>query len=109
MKARVTLDSGVAVHVMLEGMITRVKLEFKIVPKKFVAANDEQITDMGEKTIPLKTNEEIHKCITLISASVAKPVISMQRVVRAGKHLWCWMKRIRTFEIFEMEQLPSWT
>ena len=40
-KVRVTVDSGVAGHVMPE---TR-----KTTPKKFVAANEEQIKDLGEK------------------------------------------------------------
>ena len=34
-----------------------VKLERKTTPKKFVAANGERIKDLGEKTIPFKTND----------------------------------------------------
>ena len=64
---------------MLEGMFPRVKLERKTAPKKFVAASGEQSRDLGEKTIPLKTHEGIHR-----TASVVKPVISVQKVVRAG-------------------------
>ena len=52
--------------------------------KKFVAANGEQITDVGEKSIPFKTNEGFQRCITFRSANVVKPLISMQKVVRAG-------------------------
>ena len=55
-KVRVTMDSGVAGHVMPETMFPRVKLERKTTPEKFVAANGEQIKDFGEKTIPFKTN-----------------------------------------------------
>ena len=51
---------------------------------KFVAANGEQINDLGEKTIPFKTNEGIQGCITFRSANVVKPLISMQKVVRSG-------------------------
>ena len=40
---RVTMDSGAAGHVMPEAMFPRVKLERKTSPKKFVAANGEQI------------------------------------------------------------------
>ena len=40
--------------------------------------------DLGEKNIPFKTNEEIQRCITFRSANVVKPLISMQKVVRAG-------------------------
>ena len=55
-KVRVTMDSGAAGHV----------LERKTSPKKFVAANGEQIKDLGEKTIPFQRNEgivyDIQKC-----------------------------------------------
>ena len=78
------MDSGAAEHVMLEGMFPRVKLERKTSPKGFEAANGEQIRDLGDKTSPFKTNEGIQRCITFRSASVVKPLISMQKVVRAG-------------------------
>ena len=83
-KVRVTMDSGVAGHVMLESMFPRVKLKRKTSPKKFVAANGEQNKDLGEKIIPFKTNEGIQRCITFRSANVVKPLISMQKVVRAA-------------------------
>ena len=83
-KIRVTMDSGAAGHVMSETMFPHVKLERKTSPKKFVAANGEQIKDLGEKNIPFKTNEGIPRCITFRSANVVKPLISMQKVVRAG-------------------------
>ena len=57
LKVRVTMDSGAAGHVTPETMFPRVKLERKTSPKKFVAANGEQIKDLGEKKIPVKTNE----------------------------------------------------
>ena len=82
-KVRFTMDSGAAGHVMLEGMFPRVKLERKTSPKRFVAANGEQIRDLGGKTIQLKTNEGIQRCITFRSASVVKPLISRQKVGRA--------------------------
>ena len=66
---------------MPETMFLRLKLERRTSPKKFVAANGEQIKDLGEKNIPFKTNEGI---ITFRSANVVKPFISMQKVVRAG-------------------------
>ena len=80
----VTLDSRAAGHVMPDTVFPRVKLERKTSPKKFVAANGEQIRDVGEKKIPFNTNEGIEKCITLRSKSVVKPRISMHKVVRAG-------------------------
>ena len=49
-----------------------------------MAANGEQIRDLGEKKIPFKTNEGIQWTITFRSASVVKPLISMQKVVQAG-------------------------
>ena len=83
-KVRVTIDSGAAGHVMLETMFPHVKLERKTSPKKFVAANEEQIKDLSEKSIQFKTNEGFQRCITFRSANVVKPLISLQKVVRAG-------------------------
>ena len=83
-KVRATVDSGAAGHVMLETMFPHVKLERKTSPKKFVAANGEQIKDLGEKSIPFKTNEGVQRCTTFRSANVVKPIISMHKVVRAG-------------------------
>ena len=77
------MDSGAAGHVMLEAMFPRVKLERKTTPKKFVAANGEQIKDLGEKEIPFKSNEGIQRRLTFRSANVVKPLISMQKVVQA--------------------------
>ena len=83
-KVKVTMDSGAAGHVVPETMYPCVKLERKKSPKKLVAANGEQIKDLGKKNIPFKTNEGIRRCITFRSANVVKPLISMQKVVRAG-------------------------
>ena len=69
-KVRVTMGSGAAGHVMPETMFPLVKLERRTSPKKFVAANGEQIKDLGEKNIPFKTNEGIQRCITFRSANV---------------------------------------
>ena len=44
-KVRVTMDSGAAGHVMPEKKFPCVKLERKKSPKKFVAANGEQMRD----------------------------------------------------------------
>ena len=83
-KVRVTMDSGAAGHVMPETMFPHVKIERKTPLKKFVAANGEQIKDLGAKRIPFKTNEGVQRCITFRSANVVKPLISMQKVVQAG-------------------------
>ena len=42
---------------MLAEMFPRVKLDRTTATKKFVAANGEQIQDLGEKTIPFKSVE----------------------------------------------------
>ena len=83
-KVRATMDSGAAGHVMPEAMFPHVKIERKTPSKKFVAANGEQIKDLGAKRIPFKTNEGVQRCITFRSANVVKPLISMQKVVQAG-------------------------
>ena len=81
-------------------MFPRVKLELKTSPKKFVAANGEQIGDLSEKNVHSRTNEGIQKCITFRSASVVKPLIQCKRLSEP-ETLSFWMKRIRTFETFE--------
>ena len=75
------MDSGDASHVLIERMFPRVKLERKTSPKRFAAANGEQISELGGKTVPFKTNEGIHSYITFRSASVVKHFTSMQKVV----------------------------
>ena len=102
-KVRVTMDSGAAGHVMLEMMFPHVKLDRKTSPKKIVAANGEQIKDLGEKVIPFKTNEGVQRCITFGSAKVVKPLISMQKSSELAT-LLCWTTRIHTFETLETEQ-----
>ena len=62
-KVRDTMDSGAAGHVMPETMFPHVTLERTTSQKKFVAANGEQIKDVGEKSIPFKTNEGVQRCI----------------------------------------------
>ena len=81
---RVTMDSGAASHVMPETMFPHVKLERITSPKKFVAATGQHIKDLGENSIPFKTNEGVQRCITSRSANVVKPLISLQNVVRDG-------------------------
>ena len=57
-KIKVTMCSGSAFRAMPEEMFPGVKVRRNNAPKRFVAANGEHIRDMGEKPIPLKTNEE---------------------------------------------------
>ena len=58
-KIRLTMESGAAGRVTPEGMFPCVKLHRKTSLKKFVAANGEQISELGKKTIPVKTHEGI--------------------------------------------------
>ena len=61
-----------------------VKLDRTSTTKKFVAANGEKIKDLGEKTIPFRSVEGVHRCFEFRSARVVKPLISMRKVVQAG-------------------------
>ena len=83
-KVKVTMDSGAAAHVMPVTMFPRIKLERKTAQMKFVAANGEQIKDLGETKIPFKTDEGIQRRTTFRSASVVKPHRPIQNVVQAG-------------------------
>ena len=91
---RVTADFAAAVHVMPGAMFPRVKLERKTSPKKFVAANGEQIRDLGEKNIPFKKNEEMQRCMLSNLSFKCKKWSEPETLL-------CWMKRLRTFETFE--------
>ena len=79
------MDSGAADHVMPEEMFPSVKVQRNSAPKRFVAAKGKHIRNMGEKTIPFKTSEGIHRCITFRSASVVKPLIPIRKVVQRGQ------------------------
>ena len=71
-KVRVTVDSGVAGHVMIEIMFP---LETRAQDRtdNFQAVHGEQNRGLGHKTIPCKTHEEGHRCVTYRSASGVKP------------------------------------
>ena len=85
-KVRVTMGSGAAGHVMPGTMFPHVKLERKTSPKKFVAANGEQIKDLREKNIPFKTNKGVQRWVTFRSANFVKPLMSMQKGRPSWKH-----------------------
>ena len=68
-------------------MSSRVKQDRTNTTKIFVAANGENIKDLGEKTIPSNSVEGVHRCIKFRSASVVKLLISMRQVVQAGNVL----------------------
>ena len=102
-KVRVTMDSGAAGHVMLETMFPHVKLERKTSSKKFVAANGEQIKDLGEKKTHSRQTREFrgakHSGVRMLS----NPSFRCKRSSEL-ETLLCWMKRIRTSETLGMEQ-----
>ena len=75
---RATMDTGAA------EIFPRVTLDRTRTTKKVVAANGERIRDLGEKTIPFKSLEGVHRCINFRTATVVKPLISMIMVVQAG-------------------------
>ena len=57
-----------------------------------------------EELFHSRQTREFHRCITFRSASIVKPLISMQKVARLGTS-WCWIsKEMRTFEMLEMER-----
>ena len=94
------MDTGAAGHVMPAEMFSRVKLDRTSATKKCVAANGESIKHLGEKTIPFKSVEGVHRSIKFRSASIVKCKLAMS---------WCWMKRTRTFETIETALSSSWT
>ena len=106
-KIRATVDTGDAGHVMPAEMFPRVNLDRTSATKKFVAANGERIKYMGEKTIPFKSVEGVHRCIKFRSANVVKPLTSMRKVVQSWQCRGAWMKTIRTCETIEMAQSSS--
>ena len=81
---RAIMDTETAGHVMPSETFSRVKLDRTSTTKKFVAANGEKIKDLGEKTIPFRSVEGVHRCFEFRSAKVVKPLISMRKVVQAG-------------------------
>ena len=89
---------------MPEGMFSRVKLERKTAPKKAVAANGEQFRDLGDETIPFKTNEGIQKCIAFRVCERCLTFHFIAERCPSWKHCGVGRNKIRTFEILEMEQ-----
>ena len=95
-KDRATVDSGAAALFMPEGMFPRAKFERDATPKKFVAANGEQIRDLEQKTIPFKTRS-VTGCMNFRSASVVRPLISNAQ----SRPSW---NSIGPFEMLDMEE-----
>ena len=103
-KVSVTMDSGAAGHVIPETMFPHVKLERKTSPERFVAANGEQIKDLGEKNNSIQDKrgnpgvQNIQKCECCQTTHFnAKRSSELETLL-------CWTKRIRTFETSETEQ-----
>ena len=77
-----TMDTGAAGHVMPEAMFPNVKLERKTQPKKFVAANGDQIRDLGEKNIPSGQMKEYRGrtfCGSIVSIRIERNYITDER------------------------------
>ena len=55
------MDTGAAGHVMPADMVPQVKLDRMSATKKLVAAIGEMIKDLGDKTIPFKSVEGVHR------------------------------------------------
>ena len=81
---RVTMDSGAAGHVTPEGMFPYVKLDRITSPWRFVEANGRQTRHLGQKTLPFETIVGIQRFETFRSASVVKPLFSVQKVGQTG-------------------------
>ena len=77
----VTMDSGAAGHVMIEGMFPRVKLERKIAPNKFVAVIGEQSETCARRPSHSRKVRGVRVLSDLF--------ISMQKAVRLKNILWC--------------------
>ena len=109
-KARVNTDSGAAGHVMLKGMCPRVKLQRKTAPMMFAAANGEQIRDVGENNIPLKTNEEGFKDASHSEVRVLSNLsFEDRKLSRAGKHRGAGCRESAQSQILEMKRRSIWT
>ena len=99
-KVRVTMDSGAAGHVMPETMFPQVETERKTPPNKFVAANGEQIKDLGAKRI---TQQDIGR----VRSHDWMPLAAMQsRTTKERKHtqIDAGSELKKASEILRMEQ-----
>ena len=81
---RATMDRGAAGRVMPAELFPRVQLNCSSTTKKIVMTNGEMNKDLGEKAIPFKSVEGVHRCMKFRSANVVKPLISLRKVVQAG-------------------------
>ena len=104
------MDTDAAGHVLPTDMFPRVKLDDRTsATKKFLAANVERITDLGEKTIPFKSVEGVHRCIKFRRANVVKLLISMRKVAQAGNVVVLDAKKNLHIRHNRDAQSPSWT
>ena len=103
-KVSVTMDSGAAGHVMPETMFPHVKLERKTSPERFVAANGEQIKDLGEKNNSIQDKRGNPEAQNIQKCECCQTTHFNAKRSSEPETLLCWTKRIRTFETFETEQ-----
>ena len=64
-------------------MLPRVKRDRTSTTKEFATATGEQIEGLGEKIIPFRSVEGVHRCINFRSVHVVEPLISLRKVVQA--------------------------
>ena len=84
-KVKVTMDSGSAGgHVYLKQCSHVSNFNVKHRQRHFYQRMVSRSEAWVRRKLHFKTNEGIHRCITFRSASVVKPLISMQKVFRAG-------------------------
>ena len=100
-EVRVTVNYGAAGHVMPEGLFPRIKFERKTPPKKFAAANGERIKDLREKDFHSK---HMQRCAQHSEVRALSNLSLQCRELPELEPSWCWMTRIRTFEMIEMER-----
>ena len=81
---RATVDTKAARHSMPAEMFLRVKLDRTTATEIRCSKWRRNIEDLGEKTIPFKSVEGLHRSKRFRSASVVRPLISRRKVVQAG-------------------------
>ena len=91
---------GAAGHVMIQEMFPRVKLEFNTPPKRFVAANGEQIIDLGRKDDSIQDKRRHSKMHIIQKCECCQASHCNADSCPSWKH--------RVADILEMERRSNW-
>ena len=83
-KVTVTNDSGAAGYVMLETMFSHVKLERQNITEEVCGSKQMESKSKIWVRRAFHSNERVERCTSFRSANVVKPLISMQKAIRAG-------------------------